>query len=260
LEIHVRLAPPSTAGSAGRSGHRSHHVNDAGHKAKQKEHDEPERRRRQQMVDTPADRRSNKDAGNQLRRKPKTECHGRSFGRSVFALPCGLVSSELAVVTEFGQPLVETSEPCGKRGLVGRFIATSISAAVRAFRHVGDPTRCHWKQKLRPITLKSRADHTYRTKPSQDSVFNAYVVDSNGFLSSERRGFHRCRRLPTLWSDLGAPLGSTAAKPAIRRGCRGGLRPAPGNRSKSSLTPLQGKAALAAGSVRMLGKRELLTE
>src|SRR6185437_5403485 len=170
-------------GSVRSRAHRSHHVDDAGRKAEQKEHDESERRRRQQTVDAPANRRSNKDTGNQFRRKPKTECHGRSPGRSVFAPPCGLVSPDSAVVAEFGQPLFETSEPCGKRSLVRRFFATSISVAVRAFRHLWRPARCCRKQKLRPVTLKSRADHTDGPHPSQDCVFVAYLIDSTGFLS-----------------------------------------------------------------------------
>jgi hypothetical protein len=46
-----------------------------------------------------------------------------------------LVSPDFAAVLNFGQPVIQTSEPCGKRSFVGRFIATSISAVFRAVRH-----------------------------------------------------------------------------------------------------------------------------
>jgi hypothetical protein len=47
-----------------------------------------------------------------------------------------LVSPDFAAVPNFGQPATQTSEPCGKRSFVGgRFLATSISAVVRAFSH-----------------------------------------------------------------------------------------------------------------------------
>jgi hypothetical protein len=46
-----------------------------------------------------------------------------------------LVSPDFAAVPNFGQPVIETSEPCGKRSFVGRFIATSISVFARAFSH-----------------------------------------------------------------------------------------------------------------------------
>lgn len=132
----VRLPPASTAASVRRVTRRSHHVDHAGREAEQKEHDETERGRRQQTVETPADRRADKNTGDQLRRKPKTARHGRSRGYLVFARPFGLVSPGFSAATKFGQPLIETSEPCGKRSIVRRFIATSLPILVRAFRHV----------------------------------------------------------------------------------------------------------------------------
>jgi hypothetical protein len=100
-----------------------------------------------------------------------------------------LVSPDFPAVAKFGQPSIETSEPCGKRGFVKRFIATSSSALVRAIRHFGDPTRCLWKWKLRPVALESRADHTDHPKPSQDSVLVHYLIDLlNIFLAVRHRG------------------------------------------------------------------------
>jgi hypothetical protein len=50
-----------------------------------------------------------------------------------------LVSPDFAAVPNFGQPVIQTSEPCGKRSFVGRrLIAPSISVIVRAARHVVD--------------------------------------------------------------------------------------------------------------------------
>jgi len=50
-----------------------------------------------------------------------------------------LVSPDFAAVPNFGQPVIQTSEPCGKRSFVGRrLIATSISVIVRVARHVVD--------------------------------------------------------------------------------------------------------------------------
>ena len=129
---------PSLAAGAVRShACRSHHVDHAGDEAEQNKHDEPPRRGRQQTVETPAKQRSDNNAGDQLRRKPETERHRRGSGRSVSAFSSGLVSPDFAAVPNFGQPVIQTSEPCGKRSFVGgRFIATSISVVVRAFRHV----------------------------------------------------------------------------------------------------------------------------
>jgi hypothetical protein len=47
-----------------------------------------------------------------------------------------LVSPDFAAVPNFGQPVIQTSEPCGKRSFVGgRFVVASISAVIRAFSH-----------------------------------------------------------------------------------------------------------------------------
>jgi hypothetical protein len=51
-----------------------------------------------------------------------------------------LVSPDFAVIPNFGQPLIQTSEPCGKRSFVGRFVATSVPAVAvpRAVGHAVD--------------------------------------------------------------------------------------------------------------------------
>jgi hypothetical protein len=47
-----------------------------------------------------------------------------------------LVSLDFAAAPNFGQPVIQTSEPCGKRSFVGRrFIVISVFAAARAFSH-----------------------------------------------------------------------------------------------------------------------------
>jgi hypothetical protein len=50
-----------------------------------------------------------------------------------------LVSPDFPVAAKFGQPLIQTSEPCGKRSLIGGLIAISISAVIRAFSHAVEP-------------------------------------------------------------------------------------------------------------------------
>jgi hypothetical protein len=50
-----------------------------------------------------------------------------------------LVSPDFSAVPKFGQPVIQTSEPCGKRSLVGgRFVAASIFAVIRALRHAAE--------------------------------------------------------------------------------------------------------------------------
>ena len=66
-------------------------------------------------------------------RKPRAIAE--ALAAPVSASLSGLVSPDFAAAANFGQPLIETSEPCGKRSFVGRFIAISVSALVRAFRH-----------------------------------------------------------------------------------------------------------------------------
>src|ERR1700743_2120175 len=88
------------------------------------------------MIDAPANRRSDDNARDQLRGKAKTTRHGRCPGCTVFTLTSGLVSPDFLVAANFFHPPIQTSEPCGKRSFVRRFIATSISVAVRAIRHV----------------------------------------------------------------------------------------------------------------------------
>src|SRR5579863_1770075 len=96
------------------------HIHDAGSEAKQHEHDEPERGRREQTVETPAHQSSDENAGNQLRGEAETERHRRSAGANVSTSSTGLISSDVSAVPKFGQPVLQTSEPCGKCGLVRR--------------------------------------------------------------------------------------------------------------------------------------------
>src|SRR5215813_2469772 len=88
------------------------------------------------MIDAPANRRSGDNARDQLRGQAETARHGRRPGCTVFALTSLLVGLDFPVATNFGQPSIQTSEPCGKRSFVRRFIAISLFPLVRAFRHV----------------------------------------------------------------------------------------------------------------------------
>src|ERR1700730_927725 len=125
-----------TAGSVRSHARRSHHVDHARRDAEQKEHNEPKGRCRQQAVETPANHRSDGNAGDQLRGKPETARHRRGSGRSVSVSTFEFVIPAFSAVPNFGQPVIKTSEPCGKRSFVGRrLIATSIFAVLRAFSH-----------------------------------------------------------------------------------------------------------------------------
>ncbi len=58
------------------------------------------------------------NARDQFGGKLKTARHGRCPGSAVSVFGSGLISLGFAAVTKFGQPLIETSEPCGKRSFV----------------------------------------------------------------------------------------------------------------------------------------------
>src|ERR1700693_4456124 len=121
---------------------RPHYIDHPGDKAKQQEYDEAQGRSRQQAIETPAESRSDKNTGNQFGGEAKPDSPGGCLGLSRVLLVPGDVSSDLSVVPNFGQPAIQTSEPCGKRSFVRRFLATSISAVVCAFRHAVE-TRDH---------------------------------------------------------------------------------------------------------------------
>src|SRR3981189_3867777 len=114
---------------------RPNHIDPAGNEAKQQEYDEAPGRSRQQAIETPAETRSEKNTRNQFGGEAKPDSHGGCLGLSRVLLVSGLVSADFAAAPNFGQPLIQTSEPCGKRGFVGRLIATSISVVIRAFSH-----------------------------------------------------------------------------------------------------------------------------
>jgi hypothetical protein len=80
-----------------------------------------------------------------------------------------LISPEFPVVANFGQSVIETSEPCGKRSFVGRrLIAIATCVVILVFGHAQDIKRCQRLMEITPVTLESRADHTYRVYSSQD--------------------------------------------------------------------------------------------
>ena len=114
---------------------RPYHVDHAGDKTEQNEHDQSEGRCRQQPVETPANQRPDDNTRDQLGRKPETDRHRRGPGRTVPTSVSVLVSAGFADAPNFGQPVIQTSEPCGKRSLVGRFLAIASSAIIRAVRH-----------------------------------------------------------------------------------------------------------------------------
>src|SRR5260370_41897179 len=108
---------------------RPHHIEHTGGKAKQQEYDEAPGRGRQQAIETPAETRSDKNTRNQFGGEAKPDGHGGCLGLSRVLLVSGPVSPDFAAVPNFGQPAIQTSDPCGKRCFFGgRLIAISISA------------------------------------------------------------------------------------------------------------------------------------
>ncbi|MGC0390369.1 hypothetical protein ACVIU7_001467 [Bradyrhizobium liaoningense] len=83
-------------------------------------------------------------------------------------------------VAKFGQPLIKTSEPFGKRGFLGRFIAISIVAVSRALCHATKTRNAAAEWKLRPSPSKAARTilmaHN-QVKPSHDCVAFGYVAD-----------------------------------------------------------------------------------
>ena len=139
--FELRLAMPGSEpfGLLRHHARRPHHIDYPGDKAKQHEYDETPGRSRQQAIETPAESRSDKNTSNQFGGEAKPDGHGGCPGLSRVLLASGLVSPDFAAALNLGQPLIETSEPCGKRSFVGRrLIATSISVVVRAFSHAAE--------------------------------------------------------------------------------------------------------------------------
>jgi hypothetical protein len=84
---------------------------------------------------------------------------------------------------KFGQPLIKTSEPFGKRSFLGRSIAISIPAVSRVLSHATKTRNAAVEWKLRPPP--SKAARTILTahnqvKPSHDRVVIGYVSDLVG--------------------------------------------------------------------------------
>ncbi|MDN4988324.1 hypothetical protein QY049_34730 [Bradyrhizobium sp. WYCCWR 13022] len=83
-------------------------------------------------------------------------------------------------IAKFGQPLIKTSEPFGKRSFLGRSIAISILAVSRVLSHATKTRNAAVEWKLRPPP--SKAARTILTahnqvKPSHDRVVFAYIFD-----------------------------------------------------------------------------------
>ena len=82
----------------------------------------------------------------------------------------GLVSSDVSAVPKGGQPVLQTSEPCGKRSFVGGRFAF-IFAVVRALRHC----------LLRPETIaenENDARHPLKAARTILSEFNQVKIAS----------------------------------------------------------------------------------
>jgi hypothetical protein len=97
-------------------------------------------------------------------------------------------------VAKFGQPLIKTSEPFGKRSFLGRSIAISIPAVSRVLSHATKTRNAAVEWKLRPPP--SKAARTILTahnqvKPSHDRVVIGYIVDFIGDIPLCASAAHR---------------------------------------------------------------------
>jgi len=96
-------------------------------------------------------------------------------------------------VAKFGQPLIETSEPFGKRSFLGRSIAISIPAMSRVLSHATKTRNAAVEWKLRPPP--SKAARTILTahnqvKPSHDRVVISYISDFIGDIDLRASAAH----------------------------------------------------------------------
>jgi hypothetical protein len=83
-------------------------------------------------------------------------------------------------VAKFGQPLIKTPEPFGKRSFLGRSIAISILAVSRALCHATKTRNAAAEWKLRPPPSKAARTILMaynQVKPSHDCVAFGYVTD-----------------------------------------------------------------------------------
>jgi hypothetical protein len=141
---------------------------------------------------------------------------------------------------QFGQPLIETSEPFGKRSFLGRSVAISIPAVSRALSHATKTRNAAVEWKLRPPPLK--AARTILTahnqvKPSQDCAAFIYpidFIDNNRVMSNAAHSVtpHRsssCRDRPPACGlavavriKRRAPIVGARARSVAARHARGG--------------------------------------
>ncbi|MBW7967624.1 hypothetical protein [Bradyrhizobium sp. BR 10261] len=137
---------------------------------------------------------------------------------------------------KFGQPLIETSEPFGKRSFLGRSIAISIPVVSRVLSHATKTRNAAVEWKLRPPP--SKAARTILTahnqvKPSHDRVVISYIIDFAGDIALRVSAAHSVtphrsssprdlRLRPTFRRALGIK-GMAVIIDSARRGSGGGF-------------------------------------
>lgn len=165
----------------------AHHIHDAGSEADHQEDHEPPGRRRQETVDTPAKKRSNEDPGNEFGREAQPDGHGGCLGPCRLLHLSGLLLLQFTAAPTFGEPLTESVQPCRERGLVGRRLVVCLifaKSAVSCVLHVIDTrSKALTRKEKSSATLKSRADHTDRAMPSQDSRNAQQIADFAGLIA-----------------------------------------------------------------------------
>jgi hypothetical protein len=96
-------------------------------------------------------------------------------------------------VAKFGQPVIKTSEPFGKRSFLGRSIAISILAVSRALCHATKTRNAAAEWKLRPPPSKAARTILMaynQVKPSHDCVAFCYVADLFDNIGANGRAAH----------------------------------------------------------------------
>jgi len=96
-------------------------------------------------------------------------------------------------VANFRQPLIEISEPFGKRSFLGRSIAISILAVSRALCHATKTRNAAAEWKLRPPPSKAARTILMaynQVKPSHDCVAFCYVADLSDDIGAHGSAAH----------------------------------------------------------------------
>jgi hypothetical protein len=137
-----------------------------------------------------------------------------------------LVSPDFAAAPNFGQPLIQTSEPCGKRSFVrGRFVVISASAAVRAFSHaVETRNEAAWMEMTPRHPLKPRGPYLARQTKSRLRPNQLVRCFYCSYFSLGELPVEQSPHCSSLARDYGRGLAIPASRPVFMPPVRGPSR------------------------------------